>query len=173
MVIVLAAQLDGMRIRLASVVTGRTEREVAKLGRDQLDKEIKSALEIEPFDRIRDATAGWLHDCRNLFDQRDALAHSTTFYEVRGDGQAGLYQERAKEGQRREQWSVDKYEQVIGLLDSTNQLGSEIAIQGEILAFSGAEAHANHLRQREEYQRRLSQLHGEELSDERDATGPT
>jgi hypothetical protein len=160
--VVLGAQLDLHKMKLFEVASSVPVTESAKRPRRQLNKDMKAAFSVAPFDRLKIRLETWLEDVANLLDRRDEIAHSVGGYEVRGDGTARYTRLHPKQEESQTQFDASTLSEWVMRMSDANHSGVDLLIESIILKEGGVEAHDNHLKHREEYGRSVKEL--EELA---------
>jgi hypothetical protein len=112
-IVVLAARLDFLRMRLWEVMTSVPVGTSAKLGRDDLTQEIRTVVGTAPFDVLADRTNAWLREADDLFHIRDNLSHSIGGFETRGDGRQRYVLHHLRSGSVRTQYTAATLNRVV------------------------------------------------------------
>lgn len=165
LIVVLAAQLDYLRMQLLQVANSTPIEESAKYSRDDLTKEIKKAFKTAPFDRMAARVGAWLRRANDLFDIRDRVCHSTGHYETRADGHSGFYAVHHKSGQTRPQFTAARLDGFVRRLIDATGFGQGFLFEAGALASGGTDAHDAYLAEQErwEEQRRQVMAEGQRL----------
>jgi hypothetical protein len=156
--VVLGAQLDPHKMKLFEVASSVPVTESAKRPRKQLNKDLKAAFSVAPFDRLKIRLEAWLEDVANLLDRRDEIAHSVGGYEVRGDGTARSTRLHPKQEESQTQFDASTLNEWVMRMSDAQYTGVGLLIESMVLKEGGVEAHDNHLKHREEYERSVKQL---------------
>jgi hypothetical protein len=161
LVMVSGAQLDHRRMTLLHTAAEVPVSDSAMWRRARLTRELKKTYAEEPLNRLLPRLTDWLVEVNALLDIRDRYAHSITYYQVDGLGNAGSFSLHPKTGDVLpvvDEPELD--EEILGFAEAGDR-GAQLEIEAGILLDGGAAAHDRVLDRRRDFDRRTAAMRAE------------